>query len=63
MEELCKCCGKPLEWADTYRTEGGLEEGYIIENQIWTCEQCNKDYIITKQGYIKDVDIIAFEEA
>ena len=63
MKELCKCCGKPLEWAETYETEVGFEKGYIIEKQIWSCEHCNKDYIIEKQGYIKDVDIITFEEA
>lgn len=62
MEELCKCCGKPLEWVDTYDTEGGIDS-CIIERQLWTCEHCNKDYIITKQGYIKKVDIIDFEEA
>lgn len=65
MEELCKYCGKLLDQTDTIDREGGINEGYIIERQLWTCEHCQKDYIIEKQIYIKDedVDIINFEEA
>lgn len=62
-EELCKQCGKSLYWEDTYRIEGGIEEGYLIENQIWVCENCQKEYTIIKQGYFHNVDIINFEEA
>lgn len=61
----CKNCGKPLEWADTFRSEGGIQEGYLIEHQVWTCEHCQKDWVITQQANFNenDVDITDFQES
>lgn len=61
----CKNCGQPLEWVDTVDTEGGINEGYIIEHQAWTCPNCQKDYAITQQANFNesDVDITEITEA
>lgn len=45
METKCKHCHNELEWEDTFDTEGGIQEGYLIERQVWTCPNCHKDYI------------------
>ena len=65
MELNCKKCGSPLEWADTIRNFGGIQEGYIIERQVWCCEQCKIDYIVEQRAEFleNDVNIIYFEEA
>lgn len=60
---LCKQCGKLLEWLDTVDWEGGIAEGSIRERQIWTCEHCQKDYIIGAEADIKNVNVRYFEEA
>ena len=61
----CRECGQPLEWEDTMDTSGGINEGYISERQLWTCNHCQKDYIIEQKVCLtdNDVDIIDFEEA
>lgn len=60
----CKNCGHPLDWIDTIDTEGGIQEGYIIENQVWTCHCCQKDYVITQKANFNenDVDITNISE-
>lgn len=60
----CKNCGSLLEWIDTIDTEGGIQEGYIIENQVWHCPGCHKDYVIEQKVYFteNDVDIISITE-
>lgn len=67
MEEVyhCKKCGKELEWADTIDHEGGIQEGYIIERQIWTCEDCDISYVIEQRADFQkqDVSTIYFEES
>lgn len=61
----CKNCGHPLDWADIVDTEGGINEGYIIERQVWVCHCCNKSYVIEQRADIGegDVDITNFEES
>ncbi len=61
----CKNCGHPLDHEDTMNTDGGINEGYIIERQLWCCSNCNKDYIIEQKIDISenDVDIIYYKEA
>lgn len=61
----CKKCGSPLDCVDVMDTEGGINEGYIIERQNWICEHCGTDYIITQRADIGegDVDITDFEES
>lgn len=61
----CKNCGNPLDCEDVMDTEGGINEGYIIERQLWVCSNCHKDYVITQRADIGegDVDITDFEEA
>lgn len=61
----CRNCGHPLDHEDTMDTEGGINEGYIIERQLWCCPNCQKDYIIEQRADIGegDVDIIYCEEA
>lgn len=61
----CKSCGQPLDCVDTIDTEGGINEGYIIERQEWVCEHCQKSYVITQRADIGegDVDITDFEES
>ena len=53
-----------MEWIDTIDTEGGIQEGYIIENQVWHCLGCHKDYVIEQKVYFteNDVDIISITE-
>lgn len=65
MEIKCKKCGSPLEFDDCYDTDGGLDDGYIIERQLWCCSNCNKNYIIEQKADIGegDIDIIYYEEA
>lgn len=60
----CKNCGHPLDWTDTVDTEGGIQEGYIIERQVWHCHCCNKDYAIEQRADFteNDVDIINITE-
>ena len=62
---ICKNCGHQLDWEDTIDIEGGINEGYIIERQIWGCEKCDTSYVVEKRAYIKenDIDIIYFRES
>ena len=62
---ICKNCGHQLDWEDTIDTEGGINEGYIIERQLWCCSNCNKNYIIEQKADIGegDINIIYYEEA
>lgn len=39
----CKC-GNELKWEDTSDVEGGILEGYIIEQQLWECPKCKQTY-------------------
>lgn len=61
----CKNCGCQLDCVDTLDTEGGINEGYIIERQEWVCPECNKSYVITQRADIGegDIDITDFEES
>ena len=61
----CRKCGHPLDWVDTIDTEGGINEGYIIERQEWVCHCCNQSYIIEQRADIGegDVDITDFQES
>lgn len=61
-KEKCKHCQSDLEWEDTFRHEGGIQEGYLIEHQIWTCPNCQKDYIINKRVDFDESKIIYMEE-
>ena len=66
IEELrCKKCNEVLEHYDTIDHNGGIDEGYLVERQIWGCKKCNTDYMIEKRAEIKesDIDIIYFEES
>ena len=64
MEELlCKQCGNPLNHEDTLDISGGILEGYISEHQLWSCPECEKDFIVDLYVDIKDFDITSFEES
>ena len=41
----CPNCGEMMQWEDTLDVEGGLLEGYIIERMLFSCNNCNKDFI------------------
>lgn len=44
MKEIkCRNCDTILEWDDTIKIEGGIDEGYIIEAQLYHCENCGKE--------------------
>lgn len=59
----CKKCNKPLEWVDTFRTSGSIEDGYLQETKAYTCENCNTDYIIEEKAtFEKNIQIVYFEE-
>lgn len=61
-EEKCKYCHNDLEWEDVFRIEGGIQEGYLIEHQVWICHKCNKDYIITKRVDFDNEEITDIKE-
>ena len=66
MEEnefLCKYCGDPLEWEDTYDVVGGLLDGHLSERQLWSCHRCDVDYIIEQECELCKPKVIYFEEA
>jgi uncharacterized protein with PIN domain len=66
MELKCKECGTELELNDIYDTDGGLDEGYIVEKRFYTCPHCNKDYSIGLNVAIPRLtrdNIIWFEES
>lgn len=52
----CKC-GSKLEWEDTSDVEGGILEGYIIEQQLWTCPNCQTEYFVQARVNFKESDI------
>lgn len=52
----CKC-GSKLEWEDTSDVEGGILEGYIIEQQLWTCPNCQTEYSVQARVNFKESDI------
>lgn len=60
---LCKHCGDPLEWVDTYDVSGGLSDGYLVERQLWSCHRCDIDYIIEQTCELCKPQVIYFEEA
>ena len=64
IELKCKKCNSPLEHYDTIDTDGGLEDDFYVERQIWGCDKCSLDYVVEKQIKFnpKDVNIIYFEE-
>lgn len=45
-ELLCKHCGSPLKWKETYDTEGDLLGGYLLEKQFWCCPKCQASYYV-----------------
>lgn len=64
MEKIkCLKCKKDLEWYDTIDVEGSLSEGYLVEVQLYHCENCNKDYRATVSAPVKNSDLtIELEE-
>lgn len=62
-EFLCKSCGSPLNCEDVLDTSGGILEGYINEHQVWSCPECQKDFIIDLYIDIHDFEITYFEES
>lgn len=60
---LCKQCGNPLEWEDTYDVSGGLLDGHLLERQLWTCPHCQKDYVIEQECELCKPQVVYFEEA
>ena len=64
MEELlCKCCGNKITHEDTLDTYGCIEDGYIQEHQIWSCEKCKIDYVVDIYAKIIEPKITYFEES
>ena len=59
---LCKHCKKPLEYADTLDTEGSIDDGYIQEHQMWTCDHCDVTYVIDLWAKITNSEVTYFEE-
>lgn len=63
-EESCKKCGRPLIWEDTIDHSGGIDDGYLLEHQLWSCDHCKIDYIIDKKvEFVAKGKIVYFEEA
>lgn len=60
---LCKHCGNPLEWEDTYSISGGLLVERLIERQLWTCLHCDIDYMIDQECELCKPQVVFFEEA
>lgn len=60
---LCKLCGDPLEWEDTIDTEGGIEDKWYLERQLWVCKRCQKDYVIGLSVDITNPKVEYFEES
>lgn len=46
MKLKCKKCGNPLSLEDVYDSDGGLDEGYIIEKRLYCCDKCETDYTV-----------------
>lgn len=65
MEIKCKKCGSPLEFDDCYDTDGGLDDGYIMEKRSYTCPKCNTEWLVGLNVPIPtptEKDIIWFKE-
>lgn len=60
---LCKQCKKELYHEDTLDKSGSIRDGFIEEHQVWSCEYCQKDYIIDLYAEINDFKVANFEEA
>ena len=60
---LCKLCGDPLKWEDTIDADGGIEDKWYLERQLWTCRRCQKDYVIGLSVDITNPKLEYFEEA
>lgn len=60
MEDNLKCCncGNDLDLEDVFDHEGGIMEGFLIENQVWSCPHCQKEYIITQRVDFEEGQII-----
>ena len=63
LKYLCKHCGDPLVWEDTYDAEGGIEEGWYSERQLWSCHRCDIDYVIEQCAKLTDLKTTYFQEA
>lgn len=57
----CNKCGMELEWDDTTDVEGGILEGYIIEQQLWVCPECGKVYCVSARVNFRESDIDFYE--
>lgn len=53
----CKRCGKELYLEDVFDEDGCLTSGYIVENQLWHCDNCDIEFIVTQQLNFKPEDI------
>lgn len=53
----CKKCGGRLNWEDTVNFEGGILEGYLLEEQIYICENCNTNYNIQARVNFRNNEI------
>lgn len=60
---LCKYCGDPLEWEDILDTEGGIEDKWYLERQLWTCKRCDVGYVIGLSVDITNPKVEYFEES
>ena len=58
----CPQCKTPMDWEDTFRTYGGLEDEYYAEHQLWSCPNCNKDYAVLQKGKIINIEIENIQE-
>lgn len=52
-----------MEWCDTFRTSGGIEEGYYIEFSAWECPHCQKEYVVTKEADVSNAKVTKIEES
>lgn len=59
----CKKCGKNLIQEDIIDKSGGIDEGYVLEQQLWSCECCEIDYIVYARADLKNIDYSDFQEA
>lgn len=64
MQEIkCKNCGNPLEWEDTFRHDGNILEGYLHEYQLWSCSQCEQDFVVEQVVNFTDPQILSIKES
>ena len=58
----CPKCKATLEWVDTFRTYGGIQDDYYMEASAWECPQCKKEYIATHELDTSTAKLIKLEE-